>query len=34
MFYDGEDPDLGEISVEDVLSDIEDAVLAAEAEAA
>jgi len=32
--YDGEDPDLGEISVEDVLSDIEDAVLAAEAEAA
>ncbi len=27
-------PDLGEISVEDVLSDIEDAVLAAEAEAA
>jgi len=34
VFYDGEDPDLGEISVEDVLSDIEDAVLAAEAEAA
>ncbi len=34
VFYDGEDPDLGEVSVEDFLSDIKDAVLAAEAEAA
>ncbi len=33
MFYDREDPDLGEVSVEDVLSDIKDAVLVAEAEA-
>ncbi|MDP9133719.1 MAG: hypothetical protein M3N56_02705 [Actinomycetota bacterium] len=33
VFYDGEDPDLGEVSIKDVLSDVEDAVLAAEAEA-
>ena len=33
VFYDGEDPDLGEVSIEDVLSDVEDAVVAAEAEA-
>lgn len=32
VFYDGEDPDLGEVSIEDVLSDVEDAVVAAEAE--
>lgn len=34
VFYDGEDPDLGEVSIEEVLSDIEAAVAAAEAEAA
>ncbi len=33
VFYDGEDPDLGEASLEEVLSDVEDAVVAAEAEA-
>ncbi len=33
VFYDGEDPDLGEVSIEGVLSDVEDAVVAAEAEA-
>lgn len=32
VFYDGEDLDLG-VSIEDVLSDVEDAVVAAEAEA-
>ncbi|CAN5460572.1 hypothetical protein BH20ACT18_BH20ACT18_06670 [soil metagenome] len=34
VFYDGEEPDLGETSIEDVLSQIEDAVVVAEAEAA
>lgn len=33
VFYDGDDIDLGEVSIEDVLSDIEDTVAAAEAEA-
>jgi hypothetical protein len=33
VFSDGEDPELGEGSIEDVLSDVEDAVVAAEAEA-
>lgn len=33
VFYDGEDPDLGDVSIEDVLSDVEDAVVAAEADA-
>lgn len=32
MFYDGEDPELGELSIEDVLSEIETAVKMAEAD--
>jgi hypothetical protein len=32
MFYEGEDPDLGELSIEDVLHEIETAVRMAEAE--
>lgn len=32
VFYEGEEPDLGDLSIEDVLSDVEDAVVAAEAE--
>jgi hypothetical protein len=32
MFYEGEDPELGELSIEDVLSEIEAAVTIAEAE--
>lgn len=32
MFYEGEDPDLGELSIEDVLRDVETAVRMAEAE--
>lgn len=34
MFYEGEDPELGDLSIEDVLADIETAVGIAEAEAA
>jgi hypothetical protein len=33
MFYDGEDPELGELSIEDVLAAIETAIDVAEAEA-
>lgn len=33
MFYEGEDPDLGELTIEDVLTDIETMVEVAEAEA-
>ena len=33
MFYEGEDPELGELSIEDVLGEIETAVEVAEAEA-
>lgn len=33
MFYEGEDPELGEVSIEDVLSEVETAVTIAEAEA-
>ena len=33
MFYEGEDPELGELSIEDVLVEIETAVSTAEAEA-
>lgn len=33
VFYDGEDLDPAEVSIEDVLSDVEGAVVAAEAEA-
>jgi len=33
LFYDGEDLDPAEVSIEDVLSDVEGAVVAAEAEA-
>lgn len=32
MFYEGEDPDLGELSIEDVISEVETAVRMAEAE--
>lgn len=32
MFYEGEDPDLGELPVKDVLHDVETAVRMAEAE--
>lgn len=32
MFYEGEDPDLGELSIEDVVHDVETAVRMAEAE--
>ena len=32
MFYEGEDPELGDLSMEDVLSEIETAVEVAEAE--
>jgi hypothetical protein len=32
MFYEGEDPELGELSIEDVLSEIEAAVKIAEAD--
>lgn len=34
MFYEGEDPELGELSIEDVLIDVETAVEIAEAESA
>lgn len=33
VFYAGEEPDLGALSIEDVLADVEDAVTAAEADA-
>jgi hypothetical protein len=33
VFYLGEEPELGSLSIEDVLSDVEDAVVAAEADA-
>ena len=33
MFYEGEDPELGELSIQDVLSEVETAVAIAEAEA-
>lgn len=33
MFYEGEDPDLGDLSMEDVLSEVEAAVEIAEEEA-
>lgn len=33
VFYEGEEPDFGDISIDDVLADVEDAVAAAEAEA-
>ena len=32
MFYEGEDPDLGELSIEDVIREVETAVQMAEAE--
>ncbi|MBS1880746.1 MAG: HEPN domain-containing protein [Actinobacteria bacterium] len=32
MFYEGEDPDLGELSIQDVISEVETAVRMAEAE--
>lgn len=34
MFYEGEEPELGELSIDDVLSDVETAIEIAEAEAA
>lgn len=33
MFYEGEDPDLGDLSIEDVLNEVETAVEIAEDEA-
>lgn len=33
MFYEGEDPELGELSIEDVLNEVEAAVKIAEADA-